>query len=100
MLFFCSISILQAGGERGLRAFFADHLEAVYHGGFEAFYLRQVLIPHLGVGQHGVDQGFGGVVLVGIVELQRPAVVTDQVGVALGALADQALVIELLVSLE
>ena len=67
----------QAALVSSLGALGADLLQIGQNSGFQAFDLGQVLIPHLGVGQHSVHQLGSGVILVGIVEVQRPCVILD-----------------------
>ena len=80
---------LQAALVSSLGTLSADHFQISQNSGLETLDLGQILIPHLGVGQHGVHQLSSGVVLVCIVEVQSPCVILDLVGVAGRALADQ-----------
>src|SRR5699024_4788970 len=84
------VGLSEAALVGGLGALGADQLQIGQDGGFHAGDGGQVLIPHLGAGQHRVDQAGGAVVLVGVVEVQGPGIVLDRVGVAVGALAGQA----------
>ena len=91
---------LQAALVSGLGTLGADLLQISQNGGLQALDLGQILIPHLGVGQNGLHQLGSGVVLVCVVEVQSPCVILDLVGVASGALADQAVGGTLRMSLE
>ena len=76
---FVQIFSLQAALVSSLGALGADELQVCQNSGLETLDLGQVLIPHLGVGQHGVHQLSSGVVLVCIVEVQSPCVILELV---------------------
>lgn len=69
------VQCLQNAGIGSLGALLANHVEIADNRGLKALDFGQVLIPHLGIGEHGMDQVLNAVLTVCIVELERPAVI-------------------------